>query len=102
MSSDNTASPGLNRLTKTVRSRSNREIGQQVEGCSILEKRVVIPPNFRGRSLGVYDYLVEVPPAVEKPRGSRKPPAPAPTQESFTRATPEEMNGRLIRRLPSR
>ena len=93
-------------MTKTVRSRSDREIGQLVEGCTILEKRVVIPPNLRERRLGVYDYLVDVPPLPEKPskrRAAPSPPAaPAPPRESFTRATPSERSGGLIRRLPSR
>ncbi|MCW5977949.1 MAG: hypothetical protein KIT09_07715 [Bryobacteraceae bacterium] len=103
MSSPDAASPAPKRLTKTVRSRADREIGQIVEGCTILEKRVIIPPNPRERRMGVYDYLVEVPPQVVKPQGTKKrPPAPAPAQPSFTRATPEEMRGGLIRRLPSR
>ena len=97
-------------MTKTVRSRFDHEIGQKVEGCVILEKRVIIPPNPGERRLGVYDYLVEVPPApapAPKARGPQKA-SSAPVQtrqapeESFTRATPEEMQGSVIRRLPSR
>jgi hypothetical protein len=91
-------------LTKTVRSRFNHEIGEKVEGCTILEKRVVIPPNEAEKRRGVYDYEVEVPPAVEKPRarGSSRAPAPArSTPADFTRSTPEEM-GSVIRRIPSR
>ena len=75
----------------------------------ILERRVVIPPDPVEKRRGVYDYVVEVPPAPEKPQrvarrvavssGSSAPSAP---QESFTRSTPEEMRGGLIRRLPSR
>jgi hypothetical protein len=72
-----------------------------VEGCTILEKRVVIPPDPRERRLGVYDYLVEVPPAPVKDRTPHKRQAP-PERGSFTRSTPEEMGGRVIRRLPSR
>lgn len=79
-----------------------------MEGCTILEKRVVIPPNEAERRRGVYDYEVEVPPApmVEKPRSSRaaaatRPHAPA-TPDSFTRATPEEQGSGVIRRIPSR
>ena len=90
-------------MTKNIRSRSDKEIGQQVEGCTILEKRVVIPPDPRERRLGVYDYLVEVPPAPAKPaRGPQKRPSSAPERGSFTRSTPEEMGGRVIRRLTSR
>src|SRR5947209_19272356 len=100
-----------NKLTKMIRSRFDHEVGQQVGGCTILEKRVIIPPEPRERRLGVYDYLVEAPPVVVKPRVAQKAPAGQPSRarsseatapESFTRATPEEMNGRLIRRIPSR
>lgn len=96
----------LEMLTKTVRSRFSHEIGEKVEGCTILEKRVVIPPNPVERRLGVYDYDVEVPPAVEKPRtsrgGSRAAAATQPTTPgTFTRTTPDEM-GSVIRRIPPR
>jgi len=94
-------------LTKTVRSRFNHEIGEKVEGCTILEKRVVIPPDEVERRRGVYDYEVEVPPTVEKPRAARgaarataAPSRPA-TPDTYTRTTPEEM-GAVIRRIPSR
>jgi hypothetical protein len=100
--------PALNMLTKTVRSRFNHEVGEKVEGCTILEKRVVIPPNEEERRRGVYDYEVEVPPTVEKPRAvrgsSRAAAAPASTPatpDTYTRTTPEEM-GAVIRRIPSR
>lgn len=94
-------------LTKTVRSRFNHEVGEKVEGCTILEKRVVIPPDEAERRRGVYDYEVEVPPLVEKPRASRGSARPArvasnsATPDSYTRTTPEEM-GSVIRRIPSR
>ena len=88
-------------MTRTVRSRSNYEVGQQVEGCTIMEKRVVIPPHLREHRLGVYDYLVEGLPIPAKPRESQRP-SPAPEPASFTRSTPDEMKGRLIRRLPAR
>jgi hypothetical protein len=93
-------------LTKTVRSRFSHEIGEKVEGCTIREKRVVIPPNPVERRLGVYDYEVDVPPTVEKARtsrgGSRAAAAGQPTSPgSFTRTTPEEMSS-VIRRIPSR
>jgi hypothetical protein len=92
-------------LTKTVRSRFNHEIGEKVEGCTILAKRVVIPPNEEERRRGVYDYEVEVPPAVEKPRSARaagRAQTPVNTSPSdYTRTTPEEM-GSVIRRIPSR
>ena len=96
--------------TKTVRSRFSHEIGQQVEGCTIIEKRVIIPPDPKERRLGVYDYVVEVPPmavnaTAAKPRrasaAKASAPAPATDRESFTRASPDEM-GSVIRRLPSR
>ena len=96
-------------ITKTVRSRFPHEVGEKVEGCTILEIRVVIPPNPAEQRRGVYDYLVEVAPVpvATKTRATRAA-AAAPSRaaasqpESFTRATPEEMGGRLIRRLPSR
>lgn len=76
-----------------------------MEGCTILEKKVIIPPQPAERRLGVYDYLVEVPPAPpEKPRAGKKTPvsrSATPDHGSFTRATPEEM-GAVIRRLPPR
>jgi hypothetical protein len=61
--------------TKMVRGRYDHEIGEQVEGCTILERRVVIPPDLQERRLGVYDFLVEAPAAVEKPRSRRATPA---------------------------
>src|SRR4051794_14775774 len=100
-------------ITKTVRSRFNHEVGEKVEGCTILERRIVIPPQPSERRLGVYDYLVEVPPTAVKPREtheraktastrSASARSSAPEQGSFTRGTPEEMASRVIRRLPSR
>ena len=92
-------------LTKTVRSRFSHEPGEKVEGCTILERKTIIPPNPVERRLGVYDYLVEVPPApAEKPRAGKKTPvakSAAPERGSFTRATPDEM-GSVIRRVPPR
>jgi hypothetical protein len=94
-------------MTKTVRSPFNHEVGGAVEGCTILEKRVVIPPDPAERRRGVYDYLVDVPPLPEGARSGKaatsrgtKAASPAPAQESagFTRATPDEM-GSVIRRL---
>ena len=93
--------------TKTVRGRYDHEVGEQVEGCTILEKRVVIPPDPQERRLGVYDFLVEAKLEVEKPRTRRAAHAApavavATPQGSFTRTTPAEMNGAVIRRIPSR
>ena len=94
-------------LTKTVRSRFSHEVGEKVEGCTILEKRVVIPPNEEERRRGVYDYEVEVPPTVEKPRAVRgggrtaAPARAAASPSDYTRTTPDEM-GSVIRRIPSR
>ena len=96
-------------ITKTVRSRFQHEVGEKVEGCTILEVRLVIPPQPSERRLGVYDYVVEVPPVVVNPReshGKRKSAqeskAAVAAQGSFTRTTPEEMGNRVIRRVPSR
>jgi hypothetical protein len=87
-------------LTKTIRSRFNHEIGGTVEGCTIVEKHVVIPSNPTERRLGVYDYVVEIPPTAMKSAPPGKA-ALAPERGSFTRSTPEERGG-VIRRLPSR
>jgi hypothetical protein len=86
-------------MTKTVRSRFNHEVGENVEGCKILEKSVIALPDEVERRRGIYDYLVEVQPAVVKATAAR---GAAPSRDSYTRSTPEEMGGRLIRRLPSR
>jgi len=95
-------------MTKTVRSPFNHEVGGKVEGCTILEKRVVIPPNPEEKRRGVYDYLVEVPPLPVnarsgKPASSRSPKAKPEPRDSagYTRATPEEM-GSVIRRIGGR
>jgi hypothetical protein len=96
-------------LTKTVRSRFNHEVGEKVEGCTIIEKIVVAPPVPAEQRRGIYDYIVEVPPAPVKETRKRSPrPASGPTtrassapSEGYTRATPDEMGG-VIRRLPSR
>jgi hypothetical protein len=86
-------------MTKTVRSRFNHDVGENVEGCKILEKSIVAPPNEIERRRGIYDYLVEAQPVVVKARTARE---TAPARESYTRSTPDEMGGRLIRRFPSR
>ena len=93
-------------LTKTVRSRFDHPVGDKVEGCTILERKVIIPPDPMERRLGVYDYLVEVPPAPVKParatktRQRREPGRPTgdAQPEDFTRATPDERGG-VIRRV---
>ena len=89
-------------LTKTIRSRFDHAVGETVEGCTILERRVVIPPDPVERRRGVYEYLVEAPPAPPaKSRSAPKVSQAAPERGSFTRATPDEM-GSVIRRLPPR
>ena len=95
-------------LTKTVRSRFNHEVGEKVEGCTILEKIVVAQPVPAEQRRGIYDYIVEVPPEPAKEprkRASRSASEPSmrqtTPQEGFTRASPDEM-GAVIRRLPSR
>jgi hypothetical protein len=98
-------------ITKTVRSRFNHEVGEKVEGCTILERRIIIPPDPSQRRLGVYDYVVEAPPVAvvvkRESHGRAKATAAstrlsAPEQGSFTRSTPEDMASRVIRRVPSR
>ena len=97
-------------MTKTIRSPFNHEVGGTVEGCTILEKRVVIPPNPEERRRGVYDYLVDVPPLPASARSGKgasarasKAASAAPAQGSagFKRATPDEM-GSVIRRIGGR
>jgi hypothetical protein len=97
-------------MTKTIRSPFNHEVGGAVEGCTILEKRVVIPPDPVERRRGVYDYVVNVPPLPAEARSGRvaksRPskaasPAPSKEQAGSTRATPDEM-GSVIRRIGGR
>jgi len=94
-------------LTKTVRSRFSHEVGEKVEGCTIIEKHVISEPVPSEQRRGIYDYVVEVPPTPakeNKKRASSRQPARASagtSEEGFTRASPEEMGG-VIRRLPSR
>jgi hypothetical protein len=81
-------------------------VGENVEGFKILEKSIVAPPNLVEQRRGIYDYLVEVPPEIVKSRSSREA-APArreaaPARDSYTRSTPDERGGRVIRRIPSR
>jgi hypothetical protein len=86
-------------MTKTVRSRFIHEVGESVEGCKILTKSIVIPPDPVARRRGIYDYLVEAPPALGKASPAREA-APAPV--SYTRSTPAAIGAPLIRRIPSR
>jgi len=97
-------------LTKTVRSRFSHEVGEKVEGCTIIEKHVIAQPVPAEQRRGIYDYVVEVPPAAAKETRKRAPssrsagssPKPAAdAQEGFTRTTPDQMGG-VIRRVPSR
>jgi len=93
-------------ITKTVRSRFDHQVGETVEGGVITERRVVIPPDPAEKRRGVYEYIVEVPPAaspakVRSHSKSSTSTSTAPERGSFTRATPDEM-GSVIRRLPSR
>jgi hypothetical protein len=96
-------------LTKTVRSRFNHEVGDKVEGCTIIEKIVVAQPVPAEQRRGIYDYIVEVPPEPAKEprkRAARSSSTESSSrqttpQEGFTRASPDEMGG-VIRRLPSR
>jgi hypothetical protein len=80
-------------MTETIRSRSNREVGQEVEGKTILEKKIVIQPDPANKRLGVYEYVVSV------SRQDKKPPAVSTPSTGSTRETPEERGAGLIRRL---
>jgi hypothetical protein len=86
-------------MTKTVRSRFNHEVGENVEGCKILEKSIIAPSDPVERRRGIYDYLVEVAPLSVRQDSFRE---TVPTRDSSTRSTPDERGGRLIRRIPSR
>jgi hypothetical protein len=46
-------------MTRTTRSRFDHEVGGTVEGCTILDKRNVIPPDPAQGRRGVYEYLLE-------------------------------------------
>src|SRR5690348_6282436 len=99
-------------MTETIRSRSNREIGQEVEGKTILEKKIIIAPDPLNKRMGVYEYVVAA------SRQDKKPPAASSSRSSSngastksnsnggnagsTRLTPEERGIGLIRRLGSR
>jgi hypothetical protein len=85
-------------MTKTARSQFQHEVGETVEGCIVLEKRIIIPPMAAERRRGVYEYVLEVPPAPMKAGSPRK---TSPERGSFTRATPDDRGG-VVRRLPSR
>ena len=92
-------------MTKTIRSPFNHEVGGAVEGCTILEKRVVIPPDPVERRRGVYDYVVSVPPLPAEARPGKatksRPSKAAKEPASSTRATPDEM-GSVIRHIGGR
>ena len=97
-------------MTKTIRSFFDHEVGGTVEGCTILEKSVVIPPDPVERRRGVYDYVVIVPPLPAEARSGKaaksrpsKAASPAPAREpaGSTRATPDEM-GSVIRHIGGR
>jgi hypothetical protein len=86
-------------ITKTIRSRSRCEVGGKVEGCTVLEKSIIIAPDLIERRLGVYDYIVEFEAplvvaaklkAKPKAKGRRKT-APATEPASFSPSTAYEM-----------
>src|ERR1019366_2874060 len=78
---------GVGVMTKTIRSPFNHEVGGTVEGCAILEKRVVIPPNPAEHRRGVYDYLVDVPPL---PVGARSGKAASARTAKAAKAAPAQ------------
>ena len=91
-------------MTETIRSRSNREVGQEVEGKTILEKRVVIAPDPPNKRLGVYEYVVAASRQDKKPPsgGNRSNGNGGGGNGGSTRLTPEERGIGLIRRVGSR
>ena len=89
-------------LTKTVRSRFSHEVGDKVEGCTIVEKIVVAQPVPAEQRRGIYDYIVEVPPAAAKETRKRAISAAAPRETASPRAyraTPDR-NGLYAQPLP--
>ena len=86
-------------MSRIVRSRFDHEVGGMVEGCIILEKRTIAPPDLVERRRGIYDYVVEGPPPTATKSGSAR--IVAPERGSFTRSTPDDRGG-VVRRLPSR
>ena len=85
-------------MTRTTRSLYDHEVGETVEGCIVLEKRIVIPPVPAERRRGVYEYVLDVPPMPTKAGVPRK---TAPERGSFTRSTPDNRGG-VLRRVSSR
>jgi hypothetical protein len=81
-------------MSDTIRSRSNREVGQEVEGKTILEKKIVIAPDPANKRLGVYEYVVAS-------RESEKRPVAASTA-SYVRQTPGERGLGVTRRVGTR
>ena len=100
----------MTETTETIRSRSNCAVGQEVEGKTILEKRVVIAPDPVNKRLGVYEYIVEASKQDKKPpaasssgnRSSSNGRSSSGGDAGSTRLTPEERGIGLIRRLGSR
>jgi hypothetical protein len=85
--------------TKTVHSRFNKNIGDIVEGHRVIEKTVIAEPVVNKfdpaqSRMGIYNYEVEVTPTVMK-QTTKRPGA------DFIRATPDEMGGRVVRRIKS-
>jgi hypothetical protein len=72
--------------TKIVHSRFIHKVGEKVEGFTIVEKRIVAPPNPVEGRRGIYDYLVEVQPTVVQSHVSRKA-APAPLSQGLATRT---------------
>jgi hypothetical protein len=85
-------------MTRTTRSLYDHEVGETVEGCIVLEKRIVIPPVPAERRRGVYEYLLDVVPTPVKTGSPRK---AASERGSFTRSTPDDRGG-VVRRVLSR
>jgi hypothetical protein len=85
-------------MTRTIRSRFDHQVGGMVEGCMILEKRIVIPPDPVERRRGVYEYIVDGPPPtpMKSSKAPRKPVGPE--RGSYTRSTPDDRSG-VIRRV---
>jgi hypothetical protein len=81
-------------MPDTIRSRSNREVGQEVEGKTILEKKIVIAPDPANKRLGVYEYVVASREAEKRPVASGT--------AGYVRQTPGERGVGVIRRVGTR
>ena len=87
-------------MPDTIRSRSNREVGQEVEGKTILEKKIVIAPDPANKRLGVYEYVVASREAEKRPVAAST--ARSAGSAGYVRQTPGERGVGVTRRVGTR